>query len=263
MKKFLSFIAVIILFGTVTAQTPLTTAVDFTVTDTEGHSFNLFNKLNSNKYVLIDFFYTTCGPCQATAPKVSGAYTNLGCNGGNVFFIGIDDRSTNAQVLAFDATYNAIYPGVSGTEGGGAAPTSAYGISAWPTVILIAPNKNIVEQDIWPIADAADLTTVITGLGGVTQACSSGIDESEIIRVAYVFPNPARGQFTYSYALENNDGNTYFEMFNMIGEKVYSEKITDLRNNLKVSTSSFSAGVYVSKLVNSKGVIQTDKIIVL
>lgn len=263
MKKLFSLVAGILFCGVIAAQTPLTTAVDFTVTDIEGHSFNLFNKLNSNKYVCIDFFYTTCGPCQATAPKVSGAYTNFGCNGGNVFFIGIDDRSTNAEVASFDATYNAIYPGVSGTEGGGAAPTSAYGITAWPTVILIAPNKNIVEQDIWPIADAAALTTVISWLGGITQACSSGIDESEIIKVAYVFPNPVKESFTYSYALDENDGNTFFEMYDMIGKKVYSEKITDVRNNLKISTKTFVSGVYFAKLVNSKGVIQTDKIIVL
>jgi thiol-disulfide isomerase/thioredoxin len=263
MKKFLSLIAGIMFCSVLAAQTPLTTAVDFTVTDIEGHSFNLFNKLNSNKYVCIDFFYTTCGPCQLTAPKVSGAYTNFGCNGGNVFFIGIDNGDNNAQVAAFDATYNAIYPSVSGTEGGGDAVNTAYGINNYPTVILIAPNKNIVEQDIWPISDAAGLTTVITGFGGVTQTCAAGLEENDIIRVAYIFPNPVKEQFTFSYAMEENDGNTFFEMYDMMGKKVFSEKITDLRNNLKVSTISFGSGIYISKLINSKGVIQTDKIIVL
>lgn len=40
-------------------QTPLTEAIDFTATDTDGQTWNLFNELNDGKYVLIDFFLTT------------------------------------------------------------------------------------------------------------------------------------------------------------------------------------------------------------
>ena len=41
------------------AQTPLTVAVDFTATDTDGNTWNLFEELAEGKYVLIDFFFTT------------------------------------------------------------------------------------------------------------------------------------------------------------------------------------------------------------
>ena len=41
------------------AQTSLTEAVDFTVTDVDGNEHNLFSYLDDGKYVLIDFFYTT------------------------------------------------------------------------------------------------------------------------------------------------------------------------------------------------------------
>lgn len=41
------------------AQTPLTQAVDFTATTTEGEEFNLFEKLAEGQYVCIDFYYTT------------------------------------------------------------------------------------------------------------------------------------------------------------------------------------------------------------
>ncbi len=59
MKKILTLLVLIWFFVPAKAQTPLTTAVDFTVTDADGNTFNLFNTLNSNKYVLIDFFYST------------------------------------------------------------------------------------------------------------------------------------------------------------------------------------------------------------
>lgn len=60
MKKLLRFALVIVAALTMStsfAQTNLTTAVDFTVTDTEGHTYNLFDILAEGKHVLIDFFF--------------------------------------------------------------------------------------------------------------------------------------------------------------------------------------------------------------
>jgi cytochrome oxidase Cu insertion factor (SCO1/SenC/PrrC family) len=59
MKKSLLILLFFITVSMGFAQTTLTTAVDFTVTDTDGNTFNLFSTLASGKYVLIDFFYTT------------------------------------------------------------------------------------------------------------------------------------------------------------------------------------------------------------
>ncbi len=42
---------------------------------------------------------------------------------------------------------------ISGVEGGGDAINNTYGIGAYPTYILIAPDHDIVEQDMWPIAN--------------------------------------------------------------------------------------------------------------
>ena len=72
------------------AQTSLTTATDFTVTDTDGNTHNLYSILNSGKYVCIDFFFTTCGPCQSTSPYYKVTFTNFCCNSQDIFFISID-----------------------------------------------------------------------------------------------------------------------------------------------------------------------------
>ena len=63
MKNILRFALVLVAaltmqINTASAQTPLTIAVDFTVTDVEGNTFSLFDILdNDNQYVLIDFFF--------------------------------------------------------------------------------------------------------------------------------------------------------------------------------------------------------------
>jgi hypothetical protein len=57
MKKVLTILILMWLFVPAKAQTPLNTAVDFTVTTVDNQSFNLFTQLNNNKFVLIDFFF--------------------------------------------------------------------------------------------------------------------------------------------------------------------------------------------------------------
>jgi len=59
MRKTLLLAAMLIATGIAFAQTPLTVAVNFSGTTTEGASFDLFETLAGGQYVCIDFFYTT------------------------------------------------------------------------------------------------------------------------------------------------------------------------------------------------------------
>tara|TARA_R100001244_G_scaffold22768_1_gene23815 strand:- start:12 stop:662 length:651 start_codon:yes stop_codon:yes gene_type:complete len=150
MKKII-FILLVLLGLQTQAQTNLTTAVDFTVTDVHGETYNLFSILDSGKYVIIDFFFTTCPPCISSVPILNQAYTDYGCNTGEVVFLSMDAGDTDAEVLQYENSYGGLLPSISGINGGGDAVNSIYGISAYPTVVLIAPNRMIVEQDIYPV----------------------------------------------------------------------------------------------------------------
>lgn len=59
MKKLLLLIPFWMLFFNGTSQTPLTNAEDFTVIDMDGNEHQLFNYLDSGKFVLLEFFFTT------------------------------------------------------------------------------------------------------------------------------------------------------------------------------------------------------------
>lgn len=157
MKRFLLSLIVIAAFSinTAQAQCPLTDAVDFTATTVEGETVHLFDILdNEGKYVVIDFFFCTCVPCQQASPLINEAYIYFGCNEGDVIFLAIDTGDTDEECIEFDETYGVEYPTISGVEGGGTQICNDYMIPAYPTVILIAPDHSIVEQDIWPIPDA-------------------------------------------------------------------------------------------------------------
>ena len=57
MKKIFFLVLGVALSFASFAQTDLTTAVDFTVTDTDSVQHNLFDYLNDGKYVVLDFFF--------------------------------------------------------------------------------------------------------------------------------------------------------------------------------------------------------------
>lgn len=97
MKK-LSILLAFLLFGAGlrAQQTTLTEAVDFTVTDCHGQTYNLFEILDRGQAVFIDFFFYTCGQCQVISPYITGSYTQMGCNMHDVFYIEISYIDSDA-----------------------------------------------------------------------------------------------------------------------------------------------------------------------
>ena len=268
MKKNYLILFTLLLGINVNAQCPLTTAVDFTATDIDGQQHNLFSYLNSNKYVLIDFFYTTCVPCQQNSPKVQGAYEHFGCNSSNVIFLSIDQGNNNAEVLQFENTYGIHCPGISGVEGGGTAITTTYGIGAFPTVILIAPDKTLLENDIWPIADAAALITKIESHGGIAANCTSAIFDNSAnkeSRLLSVFPNPISEMASITLELKNKS-NIQIIIYNLLGEKLinfptkrYSQGI----QTIQLTLNSLKNGSYFIQIIKDNVLLTSEKIMII
>ena len=138
MKKLITFILALAIGFGLKAQCPLTQAVDFTATDVHGTEVHLFDILDGGQYVLVDFFFVNCGPCQIATPKVVESYYAMGCNQHDVFYIEISDRDSDAACLNWVNNYGVEYPTISGAAGGSGI-SNTYQIGAFPTVILIAP----------------------------------------------------------------------------------------------------------------------------
>lgn len=104
---------------------------------------------------------------------LSEAYELFGCNTADVFVIAVNRGNTNAQCIQFDQTYGVEFPCISGVEGGGTAINTTYGINAYPTYILIAPNHEIVEQDMWPISSVQTFVTYFQNNGLQQAECGA------------------------------------------------------------------------------------------
>ncbi len=206
-KLFTLILALVIGFG-LKAQCPLTQAVDFTATDCHGTEVHLFDILDGGQAVLIDFFFTSCGPCQQATPKIVESYYSMGCNMHDVFYMEISDRDSDAACQTWATNYGVEYPTISGAAGG-AGICNTYQIGAFPTVILIMPNHEIVIQDLWPISNAQTVISALEQHGLQQHDCTApSYDPQVALTIDEVTANSITATFT-----PNQDCASYYYLY--------------------------------------------------
>jgi len=246
MKRYLLIIfSLFFTVGGSLAQTTLTTATDFTVTDNKGVEHNLYSYLDDGKHVVLDFFYAVCGPCAEYSIKIDMSYEYFGCNNSDVVFIGIDFSSTQEDLDYFQETYGITYPLVLGDDGGSDICNN-YGVNSFPTVILIAPNREIIEQNII-VSDANRLNTTVERNGCIASPCSG---ENEAYFLDFCFNadnNEALSQDVCGLVKGSPDYQVNFEVARQNAE-----------NLIATYTISDNAILYANGVLQESGVTSND-----
>ena len=139
-------------------------APDFTISDTEGKQWNLYDQIGQGKIVLLDFFFKDCKPCQTYTPMIEQLYKDYGSDTGKVLVLGISDRDDNNAVKQFEIDYGVSYPSC-GYEGGGDTVTALFQnwftFLGWPTYAVICSDTTVrwnVKKDngLTEIRDSID-----------------------------------------------------------------------------------------------------------
>lgn len=239
MRKIFTFLFAIVLSINVFAQCPLTTAVDFTATDCHGTEVHLFDILDGGQYVLVDFFFASCNPCQQATPKVVESYYAFGCNMHDVFYVEISDRDSDAVCQNWVNNYGVEYPTIGGPAGG-ATICNQYQIGAFPTVILIAPDRHIVINDLWPINNAQTVISQLQNYGIQQYDCNDAIDEFTANSFS-IYPNP-----TNDFLRINGENLDNVMIFNAVGQRI--KEIETNNDEMNIDVSGFENGVYFVKV---------------
>lgn len=243
MRNLLIFLF-ILLSGVSRSQVAIDSAADFTVKDLVGVQHHLYDYLDAGNFVIIDFFTTNCGPCQTYASEVSASYDHFGCNEGNVVFIGMNWGSDNQAVHLFDSIWGAMYPSVSGLQGGGNAIVDLYQVQSYPTVILIAPDRTILNNHIWPPETDTINAEVITA-GGIAQPCTVGTNQQNLSSASEIQAISA-GNGSVQIRLKHVKAGMELKVFSSDGRLVQIEALADKEDVIRIS--QLKPGIYIALL---------------
>ncbi len=246
------------------AQVNIDTPINFTVTDTDGNQHTLFDYLDNGKYVLIDFFFTTCGSCISAMPSLNEAYERYGCNQGDIIFIGLDRGNTNAEVITFENAYGGYYPAASGIEGNADAVVTSYGVTAFPTITVIAPNHTFISKDIYPVTQS-NLDKAIhldAGLPYNSGACNVTGSHHPLKKKAElsIHPNPVINTATIHINLIYSM-NIKVKIINILGQTIDTPIDTTLSAPITktINFEKFKPGIYFIQLIANGQVISTQR----
>lgn len=89
--------------------------------------------------------------------------------------------------------------------------------------------------------------------------------DSKVLASMNIYPNPAIDLVNIQVSDESVNPNTKVEIFNAIGQVVFSNTISNLSSNnnhvYQVSTGSFSSGFYMVRMMNGDEVVGSQKLI--
>ncbi len=225
---------------------------DFTVTDIHGVEHNLYEYADAGKYIYLDFFFDTCGPCQTWQPTYSEFYDKYGCNQGDLVMISINDGSdSDEEVILYEETYGGPFnhaPAVS-ADGGGGPVTSNFGVGAFPTFCMIGPDRTLLQNDIWPLTDVTTFeATFPAGLDPEVMECTI-LEVTEFTDASFsIFPTISNGQ-NISIVM-NNQVATSVIIYDITGKEVYSYDTNS--NNIEFSLN-VNSGIYLVQVNTGSG----------
>ena len=121
------------------------TAPDFTQDDPDGNPVTFSDVYSKNKYTLVDFWASWCGPCRGENPNVVAVYNEYKDKGFGVFGVSLDqDKAAWLKAIEDD---HLDWPQVSDLAYWGNAAAQKYAINSIPSSLLVDQNGKIVAKN--------------------------------------------------------------------------------------------------------------------
>ena len=119
---------------------------DFTLPDPEGNPMKLSDIIAKNKYTLIDFWASWCGPCRAEMPNVVAAYKEYNKKGFGIVGVSLD--SDAAKWKDAIKSMNMTWDHMSDVKGWQCEGAALYGVNSIPATVLVAQDGTIIARNL-------------------------------------------------------------------------------------------------------------------
>lgn len=120
--------------------------VDFTMKTPEGEDVKLSDFISKNKYTLVDFWASWCGPCRREMPFVVEAYKQYKSKGFGIVGVSLDQDA--AQWKEAIKSLNITWPQMSDLKGWQCEGAKLYGVRGIPATVLVDQEGTIVARDL-------------------------------------------------------------------------------------------------------------------
>ena len=119
---------------------------DFTLPSPEGTPVKLSDIIAKNKYTLIDFWASWCGPCRAEMPNVVAAYKEYNKKGFGIVGVSLDSDAEAWKKAIKDM--GMTWDHMSDVKGWQCEGAALYGVNSIPATVLVAQDGTIIERNL-------------------------------------------------------------------------------------------------------------------
>jgi len=168
--------------------------------------------------------------------------------------------SHNDDVAAFDEEFGLTLPSVSGIDGGGNEVSDLYQIASYPTVIVITPDHQIVNQYVNP-PSYDNIVAAVTEAGGILVGVPENGQKTDGLAVA---PNPVTGS-GYLLFHAKKDMDFSYRIYDLTGRELYrseTERAGEGQQKIKLPVHNLKNGMYFVQLTIDEKVHETIRFIV-